>query len=396
MAFAGARGNPDELFKAGRFQEADRGYEEVLERDPNNAHAHAQRGYIALLSNRFADAERSLTKAVELAPGDNASKDRLADCYVRQDQLARAVPLLRAARHEATAKQYESVTGTPFEIRGPQSTKVPIDFRYPIPLVNASVNGAEAVPFTIDTYAPLVFTMETAEKAGLRAVATSTGRNPQETFTIYHGVVESFRVGEIEMRNLPVLWHKAEMPHPLGVPQPHGAFGTPIFYHFLTTIDFPNNALVLRRKTREQLREFLAEAKRTDVDRVPLWLVNTHYPCTSGSLNGYGPRVISVDLGAVGAVQVGTRPKVAERAGLQLDHDRPTLFGNEEGSYPFVAPKASIGRAVARDVYGWVADNAGFDERFGFDTIGNFSQEFFKEFSITFDYVGMHLYISSR
>ncbi|MUN39365.1 aspartyl protease family protein [Actinomadura litoris] len=396
MAFAGPSGTPDELFKAGRFKEADRGYEQVLEGDPDNAHAYAQRGYIALLSNGFADAERFLTRAVDLAPGDSASKERLADCFVRQDQLGRAVPLLRAAGREAAAKQYESVTGTPFEIRGPRSTRLPIDFRYPIPLVRASVNGAEPVAFTIDTYASLALTMETAEKAGLRAVATSTGRNPQETFTIYHGIVDSFRVGEFELRNVPVLWHKAEMPHPLGVPQPNGAFGTTVFYHFLTTIDFPNNALVLRRKTKAQLREFRSEAERAGADRLPLWLVNTHFPCTLGSLNGYGPKVASVDLGAEGAIQVGTRPEVAERAGLRPDHDRPAVFATAEATYPFVAPKAGVGNAVARDVYGWVSENFGFDERFGFETIGNFSQEFFKEFSITFDYAGMNLYISSR
>ncbi|TDD80064.1 aspartyl protease family protein [Actinomadura rubrisoli] len=396
MTFARSGDDPEELFKNGRFEDADRGYAKILEKDPDNARAHAQRGYIALLSNRFADAEKFLTKAVALAPDDRFSKEKLADVFVRQDQLARAVPLLRAAGIESYAKQYESVTGTPYEIRGPQSTRLPIDFRYPIPLADVSVNGAEPVPFTIDTGAPLAFSMETAEKAGVRAVATSRGRNGQEFFTLYHGVVDSFRMGDIEMRNVPVVWSDGEMPHPLGVPQPKGAFGTTLFYRFLTTIDFPNNALVLRRKTRAQLRRLRAEARRAGADRLPLWLAYTHFPCTLGSLNGHGPRVVSLDFGVEGATQVSTTQKMAEQAGVRLDLDRPASFDGQQTSYPFIAPKAGLGRAVARNVYGVANEGSLLDGPFRFDTLGNFSQEFFKAFTAAFDYLDMNLYVSSR
>src|SRR5262245_14731657 len=53
--------DPDELFRQGRFRRADRGYRRLLRRDPNNAHALARRGYIALLSNEFAAAEALLS-----------------------------------------------------------------------------------------------------------------------------------------------------------------------------------------------------------------------------------------------------------------------------------------------------------------------------------------------
>jgi hypothetical protein len=66
---AATRGlDPDELFRLGLFEEADRGYRRLLRESPDNAHAVARRGYIALISNRFDDAETFLTRAVELAP----------------------------------------------------------------------------------------------------------------------------------------------------------------------------------------------------------------------------------------------------------------------------------------------------------------------------------------
>ena len=65
-----ARADPDQLFEEGQFAAADRGYARLLEKDPDDAHAWAQRGYIALLSNRFRDTERFLGAALKLAPAD--------------------------------------------------------------------------------------------------------------------------------------------------------------------------------------------------------------------------------------------------------------------------------------------------------------------------------------
>jgi Flp pilus assembly protein TadD len=63
-AHATANGpDPDQLFQDGRFAAADRGYARLLEKDPGDAHAWAQRGYIALLSNRFGDTEQFLGQA---------------------------------------------------------------------------------------------------------------------------------------------------------------------------------------------------------------------------------------------------------------------------------------------------------------------------------------------
>ncbi|GAA2608243.1 hypothetical protein GCM10010411_48090 [Actinomadura fulvescens] len=49
--------DPDKLFKDGPFKRAEHGYRRLLRENADNAHAAAQIGYIALLSNRFADAK---------------------------------------------------------------------------------------------------------------------------------------------------------------------------------------------------------------------------------------------------------------------------------------------------------------------------------------------------
>jgi predicted aspartyl protease len=68
------------------------------------------------------------------------------------------------------------------------------------------VNGRDAEYFLFDTGATLNFTKETAASAGLHAVARSTARATGQDLTLSHGVVDSIRIGEIELRNVPVTW----------------------------------------------------------------------------------------------------------------------------------------------------------------------------------------------
>ena len=68
--------------------------------------------------------------------------------------------------------------------------------------------------------------------------------------------------------------------------------------------------------------------------------------------------------------------------------------------YPATADRLSLGRAVGRDVRGFASERGGVGipgpgqaTQFGFTPIANFTHEFFKPFSTTFDYTGMHVYI---
>ncbi|MFF3671926.1 aspartyl protease family protein [Microtetraspora malaysiensis] len=391
-----SRITPDDLFTAGKFKEADQGYAHLLRRAPGNAHAAAQRGRIALLSNKFEDAEKFLTRAIHLAPDDNFSKRQLAECFVRQDRVARAVPLLRGTgdlSDAAFAAQYASVTGTPYETQGAQKTRVPFVCVDPLPCVEAAVNGAKPKRFLIDTGATLALSTETAEQAGLRAVSTSTSNPAGQTLTTYHGVMESFRLGDIVLHNVPVVWYDLRMPDLPDGSRPSGVIGTTLLYHFLATMDYANQALVLRRKTGTQLREFLVEARRAGVDRLPLWLAGDHIPCTLGSLNDYGPRVVSLDTGGM-SMGVMTTEENAKRAGIEIDYDHPTTGGGIT-FYPITPARIGLGKTVGRNIPG-VAGGWPWIKLFGFETIANFTHEFFKPHAITFDYAGMNFYIASR
>jgi predicted aspartyl protease len=388
--------NPDELFRLGLFEKADRGYRWLLRKNPENAHAAARRGYIALLSNRFEDAETFLKLAIKLAPYDQFSKLQLADTFVRQNQLTRAVPLLGTLdeRSQAQAKAYASITGRPYQVAGALSTQVPFPALDPLPHFHVSVNGRDPEYFVFDTGAVLSLKKETAEAAGLHAVATSKAFVAGQDVTLFYGVAHSIRIGEIELRNVPVSWpDEIRFPELPDGTSPAGVVGTDIFYRFLTTLDFAHKKLVLRRKTRAQLRRLRAEARRVGAEVLPLWLATDRLACTLGSLNDYGPRVVLLDTGAIG-IGVITTEQFAQRSGVDVDRGNP----GPGGFYPIVADKISLGDAVRRNVPGIVArgeSRGPLDPNlFTFEVIAAFTHEFYKPFAVTFDFADMNLYIT--
>jgi len=376
-----AGSGPDQLFQEGQFAAADRGYARLLKKDPRDAYAWAQRGYIALLSNRFSDTERYLGTAIKLAPGDAVSASRLADCYVRQGDFARAVPLLRAAGDQIGAAQYGAVTGTPYQVSGASSARLPFRTLDPLPSVDAAVNGT-AAPFTLDTGATFTFSAAMAKAAGVKPVATVLVNHGNGPVPSYVGVVDSLRLGSIEVCNVPVLWDDASFTAAPGDGQPAGAIGTTILYHFQATMDYGGRALTLRSP---------GAAPPAGVATAPMWLAPDHFIFSAGSVGKAGPGLVLVDTGGVGLGVVQTRAQAAV-AGVVPDYGKPrTDFGVTV--YPCTADVA-LGRVARRDLPG-VAGPVPTPAEFGFSYLGTVSHEFFKPLSVTFDFTAMTAFIAA-
>ncbi|WP_433008689.1 aspartyl protease family protein [Kribbella sp. CA-294648] len=392
-----APADPDQLFWQGRFADAEWGYRCLLRDDPDNAHAHARIGYIALLANRFRTAETHLSEAISLAPGDIASTQRLAESFVRRDQLARAVPLMRRTgrpRDTAFGEVYSQLKGRPWQISGARSTRVPFHTLDPVPSVEARLNGGRPEKFYLDTYGTLDLSPEAAEKAGLRTLASWEGGVVDGQPVVIHlGILASFRIGDIEIRNIPVQWNNVQRPPLPDGSQAAGAFGTTVFYHFLTTMDYAGQALLLRRTP--------ARPPRNELARLPLWLAGDHFPCTVGSLGRHKPKMVTVDTGGI-ASGLDTTVAIAEQYGLTVDYAHPRER-NGIKVYPVTADRISLGNAVRRNIRGNAVEKLGpgipgpgQSAQFGFDLIANFTHEFFKPYAVTFDYVGMKLSITQR
>lgn len=391
----------DALFKAGKFEQAGRAYEEILKKDPTNLHAARQRGYVGLLANKFPDAEKYLTMALKLAPDDKETNELLGDCYIRQDKFSLSVPCWQAAGEEGYAKWFAAVRGEPYQIHG-DIGRVPWLQMDPEPLVEASVNGGPPKRFTFYTGAPnLGLTSTVAKEAGLSPVYKEKTDFEGLTIWVYYGVLDSFKLGGIELRNVPVGWSATESGEDVGTDN-DGMIGTWVFYHLLTTFDYAGRSLILRRPTPEAASKVRADAVRAGAKPLPLWLSRDHDVSSTGSIAGSGPRVMGVNFGgSSGEAAAGMPGEVAKQLGVRTDYDRPIeTFAHSHPTitYPCYPKEIRLGDAVAKEVYCETDPNMPVNVPWpygsGIDAIGHFAHCFFKPFNITLDFTDMNLYIA--
>ena len=76
--------------------------------------------------------------------------------------------------------------------------------------------------------------------------------------------------------------------------------GTTLLYHFLSTIDYPNGQLILRRNTDESRKRLEAEARASGGIADPFYLAGDHYMLAQGTVNKSSPMLLFVDSGLGG------------------------------------------------------------------------------------------------
>ncbi|MEU4227905.1 aspartyl protease family protein [Nonomuraea sp. NPDC026600] len=396
-------GDADALFKAGKFEEAGRAYEEILKTDPTNLHVARQRGHVGLLSNRFPDAEKYLKMAFNLAPDDKQTNEFLGDCYIRQDELALSAPHWQAAGEEAYAKWFAAVSGEPYQIHG-DIARVPFQQMDPKPLVEASVNGGPPKRFMFYTGAPnLSMRASVAKEAGLSPVVSQKTDFEGIPIWVHYGVLDSFKLGGIELRNVPVGWSSTESGEDVGTDS-DGLIGTWVFYHLLTTFDYAGRSLILRRRTPEVAGKARADAIRAGAKPLPLWLARDHDVHSLGSISGIagsGPRVVGVTIGGIGEVAAGMPGETAKQLRVRTDYDRPIeTFAHSHPTiaYPCYPKEIRLGDAVAKEVYCETDPNMPVNVPWpygsGIDMTGHFAHCFFKPYNVTLDFTDMNLYIA--
>ncbi|MFF5260030.1 aspartyl protease family protein [Actinomadura viridis] len=391
-AISYADADADALFKAGQFEEAGRVYEEILKTDPANVHAARRRGYVALLSNRFPEAEKYLMMALELAPSDRETNQLLGDCYIRQDKFALSVPRWQATGKDVYAKWFGAVSGEPYQIHG-DTAQLPWQQMDPFPLVEASVNGGPPKRFLPYTGAPsLGMSAEVAREAGLTAVTQQQIDYMGGTAWQYFGVLDFFKMGGIELRNIPVVWTETDTPEEAR----DGVIGTWVFYHFLTTFDYAGRSLILRRRTPETARKVRAAAVRAGAVPLPLWLAREQMLHSTGSIAGSGPQVLGLSIGGSSETAAIMPEETVKQLRIRTDYDRPLeTFGHSHPQvvHPCYPKEIRLGDAAAEGIYSGM--NAKMPVApYGFDVPATLFHPFYKPYNITLDFTGMNVYIA--
>ena len=225
-------------------------------------------GRIGLLSNRLDDAQKWLEKAITLQPENADPKVMLAEAFYRRDDFQKAAASLKGvdvSSNKLVREQYptlniamlESFKGqTPYELKGDgTSTRVKFVKTDPLPVINVRVNGGKEVTFFIDTGGSEV-TLDTdfAKELGIPQFGAVQGTfSGGQHAEVQLGRIESLTLGERTIKNVPTaMLPLRQLSDGFGVKQIDGIIGTTLFYHFLTTMDYPHGELVLAPERRQK------------------------------------------------------------------------------------------------------------------------------------------------
>jgi predicted aspartyl protease len=414
----------DAIYRQGRFVQAEASYLKVQELDPKNPGVLSRLGTIALWSNRLEEAENYFKAAMDCAPGlqkfwpFNAQlKTSLAMTYYRQDRFLEAARFFKEAAGPVALGPFRDIKAlgqhlalfgkeTPYVIAGPEETQVDFVITDPLPVVEVAVNGSKPLSFVIDTGgAEVILDTELAKEVGAEISGTMTGESAGPKGTIGLGKVDSMTIGKFTVKSVPI--HTVDT-DPFAVVfgglNVKGVIGTRLLMHVLGTIDYVKGCLTLRRKTTANLQKLEAQVETQRVKVIPFWLIQTHYIVAWGTVNGEGPMLFFVDTGLAGNGFTAPESTLQE-AGVTVDWTKAQEgiggFG-EVKEVDIVLDQLTLGTGpnemVGHNVPGVALEQPPvvLGDHLGFRIGGLISHQFFRNYALTFDFVGMRLFLEEK
>lgn len=383
-------------FNTGDFQGAEKTFREIIEKDPKEFQALVLLGNIALLSNRFKEAEEWLLKATKAEPTEPAPHALLAEVNYRQDKFEKAAKHFREYGITDLAERLESFKDEePYKVIGDKEKyTVRMKIIDPLPIIEVKINDSKSVNFLIDTgAAETIIDSEFAAELNLETFASKTGTfagGKQAPTTL--GKAKSITLGDLTVENFPVtILPTRAFSQIFGGMQIDGIIGTVLFYHFITTMDYPKGKLLFRRKTTEQMKKFKEEIKDKKPIEIPFWMAEDHFMVAWGSVNNTEKTLFFLDTGLAGGGFTGAKKTLEDG---KVDFDEENAFeamggGGKVRVVPFAVKELAFGDAVEKNINGVFADNFPIEYKVGFRIGGIISHQFFRTYALTFDFQKM-------
>ena len=268
--------------------------------------------------------------------------------------------------------------------------------------MKVKVNGGDEVNFLIDTGGgEVLIDTEFANKIGATDFGVEKGVFGGDLRAdTGQGRIDSRTIGDFVVKNVPVgILSTRRFTAAARGKQVDGIIGTVLLYHFIPTLDYLNGELVLRKRTKENLKRIQEEAVKTKPVIVPFWMAGDHLMLPWGTVNGSKPVLLFVDTGAAGIGFTGPQ-SIIDQAGIKLRSGAETIGQGGGGAVkmvPFNLEELSLGEARERDLIGVFGPfPASLELRRGFRIAGLVSHEFFRSYSVTFDFDGMRIYLKRK
>jgi hypothetical protein len=184
-----------------------------------------------------------------------------------------------------------------------------------LPLFSLVING-HAVEFILDTGGDRMYIDEgVAEKVGIRNItkrrskyAYTEGKTVDEPL----GVADTVKMGEVTMKNVPVIVAKWKVMGPTS----DGVLTTQMLKKFLSTVDYDNGEITFRERSDRGKRQFLASLEGGAPLQMPFWMSGTHLMFTKGSLNGRQGLNMFMDSGLAASMPMLIVNETVEELGI--------------------------------------------------------------------------------
>lgn len=162
------------------------------------------------------------------------------------------------------------------------------------PGFEAELNG-EKIVANVDTGGTFLhMAPERAEEFGIELIPIGQGRAAGDLMTdLFHGIAKSFRLGDVVFENVPVGAVAALKGQKFVI------FGTNVLQRFFSTLDYPNNRLILSPRDNIQLQKEHLAMLPTDRVEIPFYMGGDHYMFARGALGEFTKLNFFIDSGLV-------------------------------------------------------------------------------------------------
>lgn len=212
-----------------------------------------------------------------------------------------------------------------------------------------------------------------------------------------HGRVNSVTLGDFVVKNVPVhLLDTRRFAAVTGGKRVDGILGTVVLYHFLATLDYPAAKLILKKRPKVRLDQASETASAEKNTVIPFWMAGDHLIVAWGTVNKSKQQLFFVDTGLAGNGFTCPESTVKE-AGIKVNEGLAAEGiggGGKMRVVPFVTETLALGDASAqgiRGVFGPFPPNLEYGQ--GFRIGGLISHQFFRPYTVTFDFATMRLYL---
>lgn len=381
------------LFQTGEFRKAKETLTPLIKKLSKDIEVPKIGARLAYMMGDYPSAEKLYIQAMDAAEKDSKEYDSavkgLALVYFQTHQYAKVKKLPEIEDFKSFMDLMRKFPGTPYRIEWNNKEKIsvlPFEIKGMLPTMKVKVNGKE-LEFILDTGGNLFYIDKgVAEACGLQKLVAQkakyayTGGEEVEEFL---GRADSVQLGEVTLKNVPFTLAEWKI---RGI-QSDGVVTTQALKEFLATVDYANNRIIFRERSKKGLKQFRESIAGKETTEMPFVLDSTHLMFVRGSLNGAKGLNFLVDSGLAMSMPFVGMDGLIEDMGLELTKVEGTKYSW------FKISSLSMGDLVldkpAHGLAGIVIEENSY-WRFGFIWDGLISHQFLKNFgSWTIDFDSM-------